>query len=51
MDRYGSSREVSIGKKKTPGPLYGISNDVWAALGVAITASETKLKEDKEDIT
>jgi len=51
MDRYGSSREVAIGKKKTPGPLYGISNDVWAALGVAITASETTLKEDKEGIT
>ena len=25
------------GCKKHPGPLYGVSKDVWAALGVAIT--------------
>jgi len=36
MDRYGSSREVAIGKKKSPGPLYGVSKDVWAALSIAI---------------
>jgi hypothetical protein len=29
------------GKKKTPGPTYGISGDCWAALGVAVTACET----------
>jgi hypothetical protein len=29
------------GKKKAPGPTYGISGDVWAALGVAVTACET----------
>jgi hypothetical protein len=38
MDRYGSTREAAIGTKKNPGPLYGVSKDVWAALGVAITA-------------
>lgn len=38
MDRYGSTRQKAIGTKKAPGPLYGVSKDVWAALGVAITA-------------
>lgn len=42
MDRYGSSREVAIGKKATPGPLYGMAGDGWSALGVAITAAETQ---------
>jgi len=46
MDRYGSTRERAIGKKKTPGPLYGISKDMWAALGVAITAHEMERDED-----
>jgi len=41
MDRYGSSREVAIGTKNKPGPLYGVSADIWSALAVAITASET----------
>ena len=40
MDRYGNTRQEVIGKKKTPGPLYGIANDMWAALAVAITGSE-----------
>ena len=41
MDRYGSTRELALGTKKTPGPLYGISKDIWAALAVAITGCET----------
>ena len=41
MDRYGSTRQKALGTKKEPGPLYGVSKDVWAALGVAITAAET----------
>ena len=39
MDMYGSDRSIAIGTKKAQGPLYGVSKDVWAALGVAITAS------------
>ena len=31
----------AIGLKASPGPLYGMAGDCWAALGVAITAAET----------
>lgn len=39
IDRYGG-KERAIGRKATPGPLYGLTGDCWAALGVAVTASE-----------
>jgi len=40
IDKYppsGGGKTPQIGVKANPGPLYGISADVWAALGVAIT--------------
>lgn len=43
IDRYGPGKEIAVGKKANPGPLYGIKADCWQALGVAITAAETKL--------
>lgn len=39
IDRFGGS--AAIGKKKTPGPLFGVSNDVWSALAVAMTWADT----------
>ncbi len=36
IDRWGG-KEKAIGKKKTPGPLYGIKADVWQALALAVT--------------
>lgn len=39
IDRWGGS-EAAIGRKATPGPLYGIANDVWSALAVAIAYQE-----------
>lgn len=49
IDRYGPGKAAAVGRKATPGPLYGVSKDVWAALGVAVTwwdlqnaAQETK---------
>lgn len=36
IDLYGGKAKA-IGKKKTPGPLYGIAGDVWSALAVAVT--------------
>lgn len=39
IDRYGG-KEKAIGRKASPGPLYGLTGDCWAALAVAITAAE-----------
>lgn len=38
LDRWGG--DGAKGTKANPGPLYGVSGDVWAALGVAVTAAE-----------
>ena len=40
IDIYGPGKEKAIGLKKTPGPLFGVRKDVWAALGVAVTWTE-----------
>ncbi len=39
IDRFGG-KDTAIGCKKSPGPLYGVSGDVWAALAVAVTWSD-----------
>ena len=44
IDRYGG-RDVAIGRKANPGPLYGISGDCWAALAVAVTVAESTVAE------
>ena len=36
IDRFGGSS--AVGRKASPGPLYGIHADVWSALAVAVTA-------------
>ncbi len=36
LDRFGG-KEKAIGRMATPGPLMGVSGDLWAALAVAIT--------------
>jgi len=40
IDRYGPGKPAAIGLKASPGPLYGISGDVWAALAVAVTVAD-----------
>lgn len=40
IDRYGPGKPAAIGLKASPGPLYGVSGDVWAALAVAVTAAD-----------
>lgn len=40
LDRWGG-REKAVGYKASPGPLYGVRRDVWQALAVAVTWSET----------
>lgn len=44
IDRCGPGKDKAIGTKKNPGPLYGISGDVWAALAVGVTWWDTKGK-------
>lgn len=39
----GAGKAVAIGLKKTPGPLYGISEDEWQALAVGVTFGEKRL--------
>jgi hypothetical protein len=41
IDHYGPGKDRAIGKKATPGPLYGFKGDEWAALAVALTAGAT----------
>jgi hypothetical protein len=41
IDKWGG-KDKAIGKKASPGPLYGLTGDCWAALAVAVTAAETE---------
>lgn len=36
IDRFGG-KEKAIGRKASPGPLYGVVSHLWSALAVAIT--------------
>jgi len=49
LERYGGTREQAVGRKASPGPLYGVKKDVWAALAVAITWSETNELSRRQD--
>jgi hypothetical protein len=42
IDIYGG-KDKAIGKKANPGPLYGLSGDMWQALGVAITYADGRI--------
>ena len=43
--RTGGGKEPAVGIKKQKGPLYGMANDMWAALAVGVTYRDTILKE------
>ncbi len=42
IDRFGPGKELAIGKKSAPGPLFGIVSHSWSALALAVTYSETE---------
>lgn len=46
LDRFGG-KEAAIGKKKTPGPLFGVKSHEWAALAIAITWTDQQLQQRK----
>ena len=48
IDRYGPGKDRAVGLKASPGPLYGLTRDRWAALAVAVTCAETRLREAGE---
>ena len=41
IDRFGPGKAKAIGTKKAPGPLYGMSGDMWSALAVAVVCRDT----------
>lgn len=43
LDRFGPGKELAVGKKSAPGPLYGLSGDCWSALAIAVTYWDTKV--------
>ena len=42
IDRFGPGKDKAIGRKASPGPLYGIKSHCWSALAVAVTWWDTK---------
>lgn len=36
LDRFGG-KTVAVGRKKTPGPLWGVKQDEWSALALGVT--------------
>ena len=40
LDRFGPGRTKAVGTKANPGPLYGLSKDLWQALGVALVVGD-----------
>jgi hypothetical protein len=40
LDRFGPGKSIAIGTKAAPGPLYGVTADLWAALGVALVVTD-----------
>lgn len=41
IERFGGDKATAVGVKATPGPLYGVKADVWAALAVGLTYLES----------
>lgn len=48
IDRFGGT-EKAIGNKKAPGPLYGVTSHLWAALAVAVTWADQHRTERGQD--
>ncbi len=38
IELHGGSNEQAVGRKATPGPLYGVAGHAWQALGLAVAA-------------
>jgi len=47
IDKFGGQK-WAVGTKKTPGPLYGIKGDEWAALAVALCWYDRHVKAEAQ---
>ena len=50
LDRFpatGGGKVPQLGTKANPGPLYGVSRDVWSALALAVTWWDTEQEKAK----
>jgi len=36
IDAHGGTRAAALGRKATPGPLYGVTSHAWQALGLVL---------------
>lgn len=43
INRFGATEREAIGLKASPGRLYGLKKDGWAALALAVTVIETRV--------
>lgn len=53
LDRFprtGGGATPQVGTKSKPGPLFGVSKHIWAALGVAVTWAEIKALESRQEL-
>lgn len=41
IDRYGPGKDIAVGTKAKPGRLYGLKRDLWSALAVAETWTDS----------
>jgi hypothetical protein len=51
IERFGPTKELAIGTKKKPGPLYGITSHHWAALAIAVTAADQVQREEAKRLS
>ena len=42
VDKFGPGKEKAVGRKASPGPLYGVNSHARAALALAVTVAETR---------
>jgi len=47
IDVYGGSKELAIGLKATPGPLYEFASHAWSALALVVTWHKMKLDAER----
>ena len=46
IQRFGPYKETAIGKKSTPGPLFGVTSHEWQALALAVVYHDLHGHED-----